>query len=77
MSVEISEEALTDPRRLLEDALCSAWSQGFISGGIAAKQLGLSREDFWRLSAGRGYTWPYFLDDLEQDVASLRKVGLL
>ena len=75
MIIEIPNEKLTDPRRALEDALCAAWSKGELSGGKAAELLGLSRPEFWQLAGSRRYVWPYTVDDLEQDIETMKKLG--
>lgn len=75
MTIEIPDEKLIDPRRALEDALCAAWSEGKLSGGKAGKFLGISRPEFWRLAGSRGYTWPYTVEDLEQDIETLKSLG--
>ena len=76
MSITIPDEALENPRQLLEEALCSAWSQGKIGGGKAARHLGLTRIEFWDLAGSRGYTWPYSVDDLNRDVETLKRLGI-
>lgn len=77
ITITIPNEALKDARRLQEEALCSAWSQGEVSGGTAAALLGLSRIEFWDMAGGRGYTWPMTVEDLERDVANLKELGFL
>jgi len=76
MTIEIPDEKLIDPRRALEDALCTAWSEGRLSGGKAAKFLGISRPDFWELAGSRKFPWPYTVEDLEKDVETLKRLGI-
>lgn len=76
MSIEIPEAALENPRRLLEETLCALWSQGQVSGGKAARFLGLTRVEFWDLAGGRGYAWPYTAEHLDQDVENLKRLGI-
>lgn len=72
---ELPDEAIEDPRRLLEATVCSLWSQGKIGGGRAGKLLGMSRPEFWHFAGSRGYTWPYTVEDLEQDIETMKKLG--
>jgi hypothetical protein len=76
MIIEIPDEKMVDPRRALEDALSSAWSEGKLSGGKAAGFLGISRIEFWDLAGGRGYTWPYRAEDVVREVEALKRLGI-
>jgi len=48
--------------------LCTAWSEGKLSGGKAAQILGIGRIAFWDLAGSRKYAWPITVEDVIRDV---------
>jgi predicted HTH domain antitoxin len=75
-SLSGSEAGLTEAD-LRQDLALALYQQEKISLGKAAEIAGLDRWGFQRLMKERGICLNYDVDDLNQDVATLKQLGML
>ncbi len=72
----LSATALTN-REVAATVALELYQREKLSLGKAAEMAGISRRDFHRLLDERGLYLTYGVDDLEKDLATLRRLGQL